>query len=357
MKLRNLTIPIAIILFACNQPKEEKAETEEVEKKIYKVAFGSCGKQNHPLPIFYEVIKQNPNLFIFMGDNIYGDTKVMDTLRAKYDRLGSKPSFKHLKENTEILATWDDHDYGWNDAGKEYEFKEESKEIFIDFFNIPDDSEMRNHKGIYHSKMFDFEGKRIHIILLDTRTFRDHLLPYKDYASDDRRYFYELAYEPHTSPDSSMLGSEQWLWLEKKLEEEADIRIIVSSTQFVKEFNGYESWSNFPFEKEKMTKLIKRTKANGVLFISGDVHYGEIAKMEIDGQYPIYDVTSSGLSSSWLFATPNKYRIEGPVMDNHFGLLSFILINEELNIMMEIWDINGNQRVEYTIPYEEISFK
>ena len=69
--------------------------------------------------------------------------------------------------------------------------------------------------------------------------------------------------------------------------------------------------------------LIKKNKANGVVFITGDVHYSEISKLETDF-YPIYDFTSSGLSSTWHFATPNKNRIEGPIMDNHFGLITIL---------------------------------
>lgn len=34
--------------------------------------------------------------------------------------LGSQPGYIKLKKTTKILATWDDHDYGANDAGAEY---------------------------------------------------------------------------------------------------------------------------------------------------------------------------------------------------------------------------------------------
>jgi hypothetical protein len=57
----------------------------------------------------------------------------MDTLRAKYARLGAKKSFQNLRNNVRIIATWDDHDYGWNDVGRHYPYKRESKEIFLDF--------------------------------------------------------------------------------------------------------------------------------------------------------------------------------------------------------------------------------
>ncbi|MFN5415750.1 MAG: alkaline phosphatase family protein, partial [Flavobacteriia bacterium] len=104
----------------------------------------------------------------------------------------------------------------------------------------------------------------------------------------------------------------------------------------------------------KMLNLIKSTKANGVIFLSGDVHYSEISKLQSDSLYPIYDITSSGLSETWKFATPNVNRIEGPIMDNNFGLLS---INwKKKQILMEIWDKFGNQRVEYSIPINQLKF-
>jgi alkaline phosphatase D len=323
---------------------------------VTKIAFGSCGWEGHALPIFDRVVEKNPDLFVFIGDNIYGDTKVMDTLKAKYQRLASKPSFQNLKANVPIIATWDDHDYGWNDSGRHYPFKKESKEIFLDFFEEPENSPRRAQKGIYTSYFFEYDhgNRSLQIILLDTRTFRDNLKRYDGSFDEDRRYFYGLDYASYQKADSTLLGDEQWRWLENELQKPADVRIIGSSTQFGIEYNGYEAWANFPHEQQRMLDLIKTTKANGVLFLSGDVHYSEISRMETDF-YPIYDFTSSGLSSTWLFATPNKNRIEGPVMENHFGLLSIFWGTNDPVIKMETWDVSGNQRFEYAIPLSHIT--
>ena len=84
---------------------------------------------------------------------------------AKYNRLGAKESFKELKKNVPILATWDDHDFGWNDAGRHYPFKKEAKEIFLDFFDEPADSDRRKREGIYSSYEYDLQGKKIQIII------------------------------------------------------------------------------------------------------------------------------------------------------------------------------------------------
>lgn len=321
----------------------------------FTIAFGSCGHQDHDLPIFNTIVSHKPDLFVFLGDNIYGDTRDMKELRSKYDLLGSKSSYQNLKKNVPIIATWDDHDYGENDAGKDYPMKEESKEVFLDFFDEPADSERRQHKGIYHSYAYEKNGKTIQVILLDVRSFRDDLRPYRGEFKDDSRYFYSLYYAPHPYTEyPSLLGEEQWKWLEGELKKPADVRVVGTGTQFGIEYNGYEAWANFPNEQLKFLNLIKKTKANGLLFISGDVHYAEISKMDIRNLYPIYDITSSGLSSSWHFATPNTYRIEGPVMENHFGLLTINCSLPVPSIRAEIWDIHDNQRLEYTISLNEL---
>lgn len=324
---------------------------------ISRIAFGSCAEENKPQPILDLVLKHKPDIFLYLGDNIYGDTYDMRELQAKYDSLAAKPEFKRLKQQVPLYATWDDHDFGWNDAGKYYPFKKESKDIFLKFFNEPERSSRRQHEGIYTSYLFESNGRKLQLILLDTRTFRSDPRKYRGELNHDEKFFYALDYFPHEINDSTLLGEAQWKWLEEELKKPADIRLIASGTQFGISFNGYESWANFPHEQQRMLSLIKNTKAGGVIFLTGDVHYAEISKLATEGLYPIYDITSSGITSTWLFATPNENRIEGPVMDNHFGLLTIEWNRKDPIIKMEIWDQNNNQRIEHSIRLSEISFK
>ncbi|HEX6845579.1 MAG TPA: alkaline phosphatase D family protein [Chitinophagaceae bacterium] len=338
---------VAVSFMSCN----------EKEVAVTRIAFGSCGYQDEPQPVLALAAEQKPDAFIFLGDNIYGDTDNMDTLQAKYNRWGAKDEFKKLDSSTKIFAIWDDHDFGRNDAGKWYPYKGESKEIFLKFFKEPAESDRRKHEGIYQAEYIKAGEKTIQVILLDVRTFRNSLLAYDTSAKLPRKsYFYIPDYKPHLSPDSTLLGGEQWQWLEAELTKPADIRLICSGSQFSIEFNGYEAWANFPYEQKRMLELIKKTKANGVIFLTGDVHYAEISKLEEQGLYPIYDVTASGITSTWDFATLNKNRIEGPVMDNHFGLLTIEWQSDPL-IRMEIIDKYRNSRIEYTIKGSDISFK
>ena len=243
--MKKLVILLIFLFIMTSQSCVESFEKPKQTKnypEITKIAFGSCASEKHQLPIFYNVIKHNPDLFIFLGDNIYGDTKNMDSLKKKYKLLGNKKSFIDLKNKVPILATWDDHDYGWNDIGKFYEYKEESKEIFLQFFDEPASSQRRKHKGIYHSYINKYGNNKLQIILLDGRTFRDDLKPYNGEYDNDTRYgFYQKDYAPHLDTSPTLLGKQQWIWLENELKKAADVRIISTGTQFGVEWNGYES--------------------------------------------------------------------------------------------------------------------
>ena len=317
-----------------------------------KIAFGSCGHQDKSLSILENAASLKPDYFIFLGDNVYLDTRDTSVMRKQYDKLNTNSSYQNLKSSTKILATWDDHDYGEDDAGKYYPMKRESKEMFLNFFDEPNNSERYKHDGIYTSYLLRKKCKRIQIILLDTRTFRSNLTRFSKEKPKDSVFNYDLLYIPQQNPDSTIIGDAQWLWLESELQKKADVRIICSSTQFGITYNGYESWANFPKEQEKMLGLIRKTKANGVFFISGDVHYAELSKWENQFTYPIYDLTASGLTQSWHFATPNKNRIAGPVMENHFGLLKFNLRRKKVSL--QIIDRDNQVRINQMLDLKEL---
>ncbi len=323
---------------------------------LSRIAFGSCGHQDVPQPVLNLAAEKKPDVFVFLGDNIYGDTNKMKVLREKYVMLGAKPEFKKLCSSAQILATWDDHDYGRNDAGKHYPHKKESKEIFLDFWKAPKDDIRCTRDGIYTSYFFEGNGRTVQIILLDTRTFRDDLRPYRGEPVDQKLFHYDLDYLPHQTSKPTMLGETQWNWLKKQFQIPADVRIIASSTQFGITWNSYEAWANFPHEQKRMLNLIKEAKANGVIFISGDVHYAEISKVNEHGLYSIYDITASGITSTWDFATPNDNRVDGPVMENHFGMIEIDWQEADPLISMRIHDVNGQLRIERKIKLSELRF-
>lgn len=316
---------------------------------LQKIAFGSCQSQNQQILALDVAIAQNPDLFIYLGDNIYGDSEDMKVLAAKYSKLCARETFANLTKTCPVIATWDDHDYGANDAGREYPQKENSKALFLEFWGEPKDSPRREHKGIYTSYMVGPEGQRTQIILLDTRTFRSSLLPANNKA------LYRNDYRPNNDKSATMLGEEQWKWLAAELEKPADLRIIGSSNQFGIEYNGYEAWANFPLEQEKMLNLIKEKKAEHLVFISGDVHYGELSKIEQPGLYPIYDLTSSGLNQDWPHVERNKNRVGKACDLFNFGMLEIDWTKRELSF--RITDAYKKVHLEEKVSFSDLEIK
>jgi len=316
---------------------------------VSKIGFGSCANQNQPQPVLEQITALSPDVFCWLGDNIYGDTRNMKTLKRKYSRLGCKPEFRELNKMAHFLAVWDDHDYGENDAGKEYPKKEESKDIFLDFWSEPQVSERWNHAGIYHSETFGPDGKRVQYIMLDTRTFRDPLLRANgpDWKND---------YRPNYDSSATFLGADQWEWLEATLQEPADVRIVMSSNQFGITYNGYEAWANVPIERNRMITIIKQTQANGIVFISGDVHWAEISKQEVENGYPLFDITSSGITQEWNSTEPNDNRIGEPFRSNNAGIIEVDWEQEDPIIEFKIIDVNGVIALRHSILLSELHF-
>jgi alkaline phosphatase D len=324
----------------------------EIDTVVSRIAFGSCGHQDHEQPVLNTIVAKNPDLFIYLGDNIYGDTEDMEVLKAKYAKLGSKKEFQNLRANVPTLSVWDDHDYGWNDAGKEYEFKNRSKDVFLQFWNVSANSPRREHAGIYGSHFFSDQKHTVQVILLDTRTFRDPLKRNPSPIPAGSRL--KNQYQPDPAPEKTLLGEVQWKWLSEELKKPADLRIICSSIQFGHEYNGYESWTNLPTQQQKMFETIRNAKANGVVFVSGDVHWGEISKREFEGLYSIYDVTASGLTMDWHKTEPNKFRVGDVWPKNHFGLIEIDWTADDPSVTMQIIDVVGDVKVTHSISLSDL---
>jgi alkaline phosphatase D len=248
-----------------------------------------------------------------MGDNIYGDSPVMDTLKAKYARQEKIPGYIALKEAMPIIGVWDDHDYGRNDPGKYFAQKKESRDLMFDFLGVPIDALERSREGAYSSHMFGEGENLVKIILLDARYFRDTLEKI------------DKAYIPNET--GQILGDEQWTWFEKELKEsKAKVNLIVSGIQFLPTEHAFEKWANFPNEREKLLNLIAKSGAKTPVLLSGDRHIAEVMKLT-DARFPngIYEITSSGLTHTWREVTeePNQFRVGDLIAKLNYGLAKF----------------------------------
>lgn len=312
-----------------------------------RILFGSCTRQDKPMPIFNTIVKQRPDLFVFLGDNIYGDTDDMAVLQAKYEMLGANPGFARLRSISPILATWDDHDYGVNDGGADYAKRVESQRIFSDFWRDPADSPRRTRPGVYNAHIYGPPGQRVQVILLDTRYFRSPL------KKGERRV--GGPYLPDDDPEKTMLGDAQWNWLREQLLKPAELRIIATSIQYVAEDAGQETWSNLPVERQRMLQLLADTRAEGVLFISGDRHWSELSVIDEGVPYPLYDLTSSSFNQLHKRGTPTTNQFRAMPKTYHkenFGVISIHWEQHVPSVQLEIRNMDGSIELEKRLPLD-----
>lgn len=287
------------------------ADAPPLPKEVTKIAFGSCCRQDKPAPIFDAITAAKPDVMIWLGDNIYGDSDDPDVIKAKYAALAAKPEFQRLHEKVPFLYVWDDHDYGKNDAGGEYKFKDQNKQIMLDFFGEPKDSDRRKREGNYDSIIIGPEGRRVQFLLLDTRSFRS---PMKQEMRDKVKWNI-----PNEDEGATILGEAQWKWLEEELSKPADLRVLCSSIQVIATTHRFEKWANFPKERDRLLNLI-----NGKVSIvmSGDRHHGGL--YEWKGKNTIIEATSSSFNQPGRATAEDGIdpaRTGGPFEVPHFAYL------------------------------------
>ncbi len=273
-------------------------------QETYKIALGSCLHQDHPAPIWDAVKDNNIDSFFFLGDNIYGDVPsgLPWKLKRSYDKQKKVlPSWLMSKQ---IHVIWDDHDYGKNDGGGSYRFKEYAQDLYIDFWDIPDNDPRANREGIYYQQLQNINGLRVLFVGLDTRYFRSNIK-----EKDD-------VYLPNLEPEATFLGDKQWEWLKDTLKQEHDLLILASSIQVLATEHRFEKWSNIPSERNKLLTLLESLDSR-VIVVSGDRHRAGLYQYN-----DITEITASSLNRPTYSKETDSLLLGKTYTENNFGLIS-----------------------------------
>ncbi len=318
---------------------------------LTRIAFGSCLSEKEDQTIWNTIRAEKPDAFLFLGDNVYGDVysnhpsytdPSLPMLRQSYNVLSEHSEFTQFRQEVPVLVTWDDHDYGKNDGGADYAFREQAEAIFLKAWDVPADDARRSREGIYSSEMIGPEGKKVQIIMLDTRYFRTYLQ-----ATDKRNEFGKERYVPLEGGHGTMLGDAQWAWLEAELQKPADLRLIATSIQMHADGHGWEAWKMMPAERDRFYDLIDATNTDNAILLSGDRHAGGIYLREDVTETPLYEITASSLNlpqSKWR-AESGETRVEdGPhrlttmQFEVNYGLLDIDWDNRVVNMTLRAPD-------------------
>ena len=295
---------------------------------LTRIAFGSCNHQEKPQPQ-WEVLRQSePDLWVWLGDNIYADTEDMAVMKAKYDLQFDRPGYAAFRQAVPIIGTWDDHDYGLNGGNKKYPMKRESQQLLLDFLEVPTGDVRRSREGAYAAYVFGPPGRRVKFILLDNRYFSDR---------PGRR--------------SDILGKRQWKFLQEELgNNTAQFTFIGGGTQMLAVDHGYDHWAEYPRSRKRLLDEIRASEQGGVVLLSGDRHIHEISMVNDETvRYPLFDFTASGLTHSYrrLKAEKNRYRV-GPFLNEPgLGLIVIDWDRDDPMVSLRARDMKNRVRVRF----------
>ena len=311
-------ITLLITLSECKLGKETPSHSQVINshndkllsdmKILNTIAFGSCNKVDEEQLLWDDISATDPDIWIWLGDAIYGDTEDMAIMSGKYKLQKMNKGYKALREQTPVIGIWDDHDYGINNGDKTFPAKVGSRDAFYDFLDISKDSKFREREGAYQSYRFSSVGGSVAIILLDTRYFKDPAQRRKGkYVYDER---------------IDILGVQQWQWLESEVRQSADIIIIGNGTQIIPEDHNYEKWANHPSSRKRLFELLEDVDSKVVL-LSGDRHIGEMSQLRLENDMTVSEVTSSGMTHTYegLKEEKNRHRISTFTTKINYGLI------------------------------------
>jgi alkaline phosphatase D len=336
-------------------PFETKFVTKDLwqyRKPVPDFSFltGSCAYFNEPTydrpgkpyggdsSIFETMAKTTADFHVWLGDNWY--TREVDyssewglNYRASHDRATS--ILQAFMASTPQYAIWDDHDYGPNDAGKSYILKEQSRNIFKNYWLNPSYGE--EGKGIYSIVNYG----DVDLFLTDDRYFRaevDLLDSIDGKPNTEKTYF----------------GVQQMNWLKNALlNSHATFKIIVTGSQVLNPLNKYECMMHYPYEYHQLLDFLAMQKIEGVLFLTGDRHHSEIVKMQRENTlYPLYDITvspyTSGVSKVNGQELNNPFREPNTLVEaQNFAKISFSGKKKERVMKVEFLGTKGDKLGEW----------
>lgn len=274
------------------------------ETVLNRILIGSCLDEEKPQSdALMSIAGEEADLFLMVGDNVYGDRDGpayvnndadLLELRESFADLAAREDFQAVRAKLPMMVAWDDHDYGANDTGKRFPFKNLAERIHEVFWGL-EDQDVGQWPGTYYARSFGPEGQRTQVIVLDTRFFRSDLTPTDAYGVKGKERYLPAP----AGSMQDMLGAAQWTWLENQLQKPADLRLIVSSIQIMPTVHGWEAWSTLPDERQRLFDMIKRTEAAGVIFLSGDRHSAFIYEEAGVLPYEAHELTASSLNVSF----------------------------------------------------------
>jgi alkaline phosphatase D len=313
----------------------------------WKLAFGSCAYDNEAaydrpgkVPyggppgqdrIYDSIARATPDMMLWGGDYLYHREADWDNewgLRYRWAYARQQKAAQSLLRTGHHYAIWDDHEYGTNNANSSYGLKGDSLALFKRYFPNPSYGLPETPGTFTH---FNFND--VDFFLTDGRYYRD-----EDSLIDDNK---------------AMLGAAQLRWLKNAILASTNaIKIVVVGSQVTNPSGPWkDGWDKYPKERDEFLKFLADQNVPGVLLLTGDRHFTALYKTERPGQYPLYELTCSPLTSG--VGSDAKDERNKPnvvpgtfVAERNFCTLDFVGPKNARKIVMRSFDADGKQNWE-----------
>lgn len=301
-------------------------------KTLQKFAFGSCNKQNLNQSHWKTIASNQPDLWLWLGDNIYANGLSETDRAAEYNKLKGNTHYNAFAQEIAIDGIWDDHDYYDNNSDGSYKEKSKSQKVHLDFLDIPLMSPRRLQEGIFHSIEYGEDQQKIEFLMLDVRYFRGLN---KDYPN---------------------LGFIQSEWVKHRLAiSDAQLIFIVSGINITSEYTSYtfktEGFNQYKKDRMRFLDMIDSANRN-VIILSGDRHVADITDAPLASGRSVLEFMSSGLTHHANYSFPNPHRIGPEVQSNNYGEISLAWRDRALEVLLQIKNPQTNEiHYEFTREY------
>jgi alkaline phosphatase D len=284
-----------------------------------RVAFGSCSRVDAQ-PIFARIRDAAPDLFFFIGDNHYGNTDDLGSLRWNYRWALERPERAALLAETPTLATWDDHDFVGNNTTGSAPGKERALRAFREYWANTAYGTV-DTPGVFSR----YSHGALDFFLLDDRYYR--------------------------GLDGTMLGVAQTAWLRDELAAStATFKVLLSGSQWTAHGSG-DSWAAFPAARTALFDFFRDQGIGGVVLLSGDIHHSSfrLITRAAQGGYDLPEITSSPLANTNFSCRGDAEERACFADGNYFVTLDFDTTLADPTLLATIWDEAGNALSRWTI--------
>lgn len=288
------------------------AKSPQSLKKLNRAAFVCCAMQGQGQELWAQVAAKDPELVVFAGNSVSSVRFDEKPLLAQYKKLDQVEGYRKLRQQVPFMAVWDEFDFGLRDGDSSFDGKIENRQAFLNYWNYIPKLQSASAKGVEHSIIIGPPGQRVQILMLDTRF---HATPWLTSGAE---------FKKNWNGTDSLLGKDQWSWLEAELRKEADFRIVVSPLQLAANFSNQERWGLFPLDRQRFFDTLRAVRAKKVLVVSGGRGFGTLGKVDLlEGYGPLYDLTVGPLNGDVSRREKDFHYVGKALEGPNFGLVEW----------------------------------